>query len=331
MATALRVIAHFDGLLSRGASTAAVLRATAALADTTVGLHESTTGRTTRVDAGGQPAPEPPSAPTPSWTRVAIGRAQAASVWLERDTGPGPLDQLILERCAQALRARLPSVDEQLSAQDLVRIACDPEVTERERTDALTALKITGPATVVVTPPALVPTAPARMLAGGSWVALLPSGAEPASVINLAGRAGSAVVTDGDIVRGHHNAVRALALAVHPRLGGPSHVQFEQLGGLAAIAAALTPSAAASTEEVMTLERLRLRRPWVPATLFRLWTEPSLRQAAKALHVHHSTLQDRVMWLEAELHYSPSSPDGRVRAADAWALWRISGHLQEPR
>ena len=156
MATALRVIAHFDGLLSHSASTAAVLRATAALAATTVGLHESTTGRTTRVDARGQPAPEPPPAQTPSWTRVAIGRAHATSVWLERDTGPGPLDQLILERCAQALRARLPAVDEPLSAQDLVRIACDPEVTEQERTDALTALKITGPATVVVTPPALV-------------------------------------------------------------------------------------------------------------------------------------------------------------------------------
>lgn len=330
-ATALRVISHFDGLVDHGASTAAILRAAAALADAPVGLHDSAAGRTTRVDAAGRPLSEPTPEPGPSWTRIVIDRAQASTVWLERDGEPGPLDQLILERCAQALRARLRGLIEPLSVEKLVRIACDGGVTDLERSDALSALRITGPVTVVTTPASIVPAARARALSVQTWVALLPDGTQTATVVRSPGRLGSACVVDNDIPRGYQHAVRALDLAVDPALGGPSIVAFEDLGALASIAEALTPQAAAASAEVVALENLRTQRPWVPATFYYLSTGLSLRQAAQALHVHHSTLQDRIDWLEDLLGYSPRSLDGRVRAAAAWAVWRISGRLHEER
>jgi hypothetical protein len=256
-----------------------------------------------------------------------IDRAHATSAWLEREGDPGPLDQLIMERCAQALRVRLRGVTEPLSAEEFVRIACDRDVTALERLDALTALRMTAPVTVIATPVSLVPAARAKALSGQTWVALLPAGMGAATAAGAPGRIGSAIVADGDIPRGCRNALRALALAVDPALGGPSLVPFEDLGALASIAEALTPHVAVAAPDVVTLEYLRTRRPWVPAVFYHLSAGLSLRQAARALHVHHSTLQDRIDWLEAQLGYCLRTPEGRVRAAVAWTAWRVSGLL----
>jgi DNA-binding PucR family transcriptional regulator len=49
-----------------------------------------------------------------------------------------------------------------------------------------------------------------------------------------------------------------------------------------------------------------------------------MRQAAVALHVHHSTLQERLTWLEGRLGFPPLGGPGRERLALALSLWRIA-------
>lgn len=76
------------------------------------------------------------------------------------------------------------------------------------------------------------------------------------------------------------------------------------------------------------LEALRAQRAWVPTTFYHALAEPSVRQAARVLHLHHSTLQQRLDWLQGRLGYDLQSAEGRLRASTAWALWRISGQLR---
>jgi len=69
--------------------------------------------------------------------------------------------------------------------------------------------------------------------------------------------------------------------------------------------------------------------PWALATLDALAGNLSLRQAAAALPVHHSTLQARVGQLEAVVGFPLTSAAGRNRLYLALVLRRLhrSGNL----
>lgn len=326
VATALRVIAHFDTLVDKSASTAAVLRAAAALAEASVGLHDTATGRTTRVDARGVPAPESDAGEDPAWPRVSVDREHTSTVWLERRGEPRPLDRLIVERCAHALRVRMGGA-ELLTTKHLVRTACDGEVTDAEREAALQALRLSAPVSLSVAPANAVLTSRACTVIDGTWVALGSSGRPVDPQIGQKVRLGRAQLVGSDAHRALERARLALALAVDPAHGGPARVSFEELGALGTIAAALSPHEAGLDPDVSHLEMLRAQRPWVPLVFSRMVSGRSARETARDLHLHHSSLQDRVKWLEQALGYSPRTPTGHHRAASAWALWRVSGHL----
>lgn len=326
-ATALRVIAHFDALVEHGASTAAIVRATAALSGTVAGWRDGE--RTTRIAPTGATLLEPGPPVDPAWPRVVLDRSGTSAVWLEPSDDDGPLDRLIVERCAQALRAKLPGGGRSASREELTRLACESEATDRERADALVALGLGGPVLVAVTGVSVVPLGALRCLMADQWIALAAGDADPTTMAPVGARVGSCLVDDGDLPSGVRRARRALALAVAPACGGPAHVRFEELGALATIAAAVPEETARADPDVVQLEALRARRPWVPATLRAVTIEPSLRQAAVALHLHHSSLNARLRWLADELGYQVTDPSGRERAAAAWAMWRVSGLLHE--
>lgn len=357
-ASALRVISHFDALVEHGASTAAIVRAAAALSGSIAGWRDGAGDRTTRMDPAGRTLLEPAPSLEAAWPRVLLDRSGTSSVWLEPTDDDGPLDQLIVERCAQALRAKMPRGGRAASPHELARIACEPEVTDRERADALLSLGLTGRILVAVTSASVVPVPPARCLLDDQWIVLahsdtgsrsrpgassssdsgsssgsssgrLTAAASAVSVAPANARVGLCVVDDGDVPGGIRRARRALDLAVAPACGGPTHVTFEALGALATFAEAVDSQAARTAPEIVLLEALRARRPWVPATLRAVTIEASLRQAAARLHLHHSSLSARLEWLASELGYAVTSPAGRERAAAAWALWRISGLLHE--
>ncbi|WP_055586990.1 PucR family transcriptional regulator [Peterkaempfera griseoplana] len=97
-ATAVRVIAHFEALLGVAVDATALVRSTAGLAECPAGL-ELADGRTMRFGPDGMALP---GAPGEMSGAVALG--PAGRVWLERQGGPGPLDELVLEWMAIAAR-----------------------------------------------------------------------------------------------------------------------------------------------------------------------------------------------------------------------------------
>ncbi len=95
---AVRVIAYFDALVENRATPADLVRAAAALAECPAGLDA----------AGEEPLRFRPDGSAAEAPVTASGSAElgpgAGHVWLAREGGPGPLDDLVLERMAISAR-----------------------------------------------------------------------------------------------------------------------------------------------------------------------------------------------------------------------------------
>ncbi|THV41805.1 helix-turn-helix domain-containing protein [Glycomyces buryatensis] len=315
-AAALRVIDHFDRLVEERATSAAVVRAMAALAGCPAGLHDAERGVVRRFDPEGRRLPDTEHV---SSARLAVPGRIGTRVWLERPAAAaGPLDSLLLERAARTVQALNRSVPRTTGA--LVRVACDPDAAETDRRSAVEALGLTGPVTVVVG------TAPGRpgplaTTVGRYVVALAPG--TPVFPPDL--WAGTAVAREpADLPTALERAATAFRLV--DRIDGPgaSVVRYEDLGAVAALAERFTPQEAGAVPEVQRLDQALASHPWIVDTLQAALDQTSLRQAASSLHVHHSTLQERLAWLEARHDIALARPGGRQRAAIALALWRIA-------
>ncbi|MDT0573381.1 helix-turn-helix domain-containing protein [Streptomyces sp. DSM 3412] len=315
-AGALRVIGHFDSLIEERASVAAVVRATAALAGCPAGLHDAGRGIARRYDSQGHPLPE---AESRSWARVAVPDRPGSWVWLERAAEARPLDALILERSVLAIQT-LTGDSVRRDADTAVRIACDPDVSETDRLDAVGMLGLTCPVTVVVTvSPG--PSTPHTTRIGADAVALVPEAADLPQDL----RAGTAVARrPSHLPTALERARVALRLSDRADGPGPSLVAYDDLGALAVLAERITPREAAITTDVHRLDQVLVTHAWVIDTLQAVLDQASLRRAASVLHVHHSTLQERLSWLSTQLGYAVTKPGGRQRAAVAVLFWRIA-------
>ncbi|WP_326835645.1 PucR family transcriptional regulator [Amycolatopsis rhabdoformis] len=315
---ALQVIAHFDALVEARAGLEATVRAAAVLAGCAAGLVVPDRRLRVRVEPDGRRAAGEPggfSVPLPGYA--------GGLVWLDRSTddpGQTELDRVVVERLATAVRIVLDRTGPGLGA----GAAGDPAAVELlvdAGTDEPTRLR----------------AARSLSLASGGSFAVTVScgGARPA---------GSARLGDLDVTIAAVAAARGTRSATGPSVGlselpasyeqarlafrltadgepGPSHVDAVALGGLLALAAGCdTPAAVA---EVALLERVLAAHPWAPETLTAVAAEPSLRAAAAAVPVHHSTLQARVDVLTAELGYGPATAAGRTRLTIALALRRF--------
>ncbi|HEY2057635.1 MAG TPA: helix-turn-helix domain-containing protein [Amycolatopsis sp.] len=103
---------------------------------------------------------------------------------------------------------------------------------------------------------------------------------------------------------------------------GPRVVDFADLGGLAVLADAVGPSTP-PVADVEAVEKARAAAPWVLETLVAVARAASLRAAAAALTLHHSTLQERLTHAEHLLGWSVRTPHGRLRLQLALALRRL--------
>ncbi|MBJ8347119.1 helix-turn-helix domain-containing protein [Antrihabitans sp. YC2-6] len=102
-ANLVRVIDYFDALIRHGADTAAMMRASAALADCVVGMDVTGwpgAGREPRrCDTRGKWSPQPQLAPS-SIKDVVIDDAVVGNVWIERPGPTLPLDDMLVDRMA---------------------------------------------------------------------------------------------------------------------------------------------------------------------------------------------------------------------------------------
>jgi DNA-binding PucR family transcriptional regulator len=74
---------------------------------------------------------------------------------------------------------------------------------------------------------------------------------------------------------------------------------------------------------VLTLNRGGSKAPWLLNTLTALSTTDSLRSAATALVVHHSSLQKRLTQIEKLIGWDVTTPAGKFRLQIALILRRL--------
>ncbi|MGW4488250.1 helix-turn-helix domain-containing protein [Amycolatopsis sp. NPDC004368] len=312
---ALQVIAHFDALVEARAGLEATVRTAAVLAGCAAGLAVPGRRLHVRVDPDGRRAPGDPgglSVPLPDY--------EGGLVWIDRSaTDPARVefDRVLVDRLAATVRIVLDRTGSGSAAGDpaLVELLVDPAAEWAGRLRAARRLGFPAEGTFTVTVSTGEPHAPgsARLAdldvtisrAAGSWGARSASG--PAVGLR-------------DLPRSYDQARLAFRLTADAE-PGPSHVDAATLGGLLALEPGCDSPAAVA--EVALLDRAVAAHPWALETLTAIATEPSLRAAAAAVPVHHSTLQGRVDVLTTELGYGPATPSGRTRLTVALALRRF--------
>ncbi|QYN33073.1 helix-turn-helix domain-containing protein [Pseudonocardia sp. DSM 110487] len=343
---AVRVIAYFDALVERGATPAELVRATAALAECPAGMDRPGV-EPLRFRPDGSPASEV------AITGIVEIGPDIGRVWLARDSGHGPLDDLVLERLVISARLlvvphrRTPAPD--LADPGLVELV----LAEREAPeDRARALRLLGLDTEF----------PVRALAvaadgdpGAAAVALVTRGRplRAARVAVIGGRAvmllqprvsAASVVPDLRAAyaerAGEHDAAPAVRVGVGRPVPGlearsswkqaklalrfatpdDAIIDHAELGSVVLLGE-LPPERLRAQPDVAALDAL-------PATdvaaLEAFCRTGSLRKAAALLHLHHSSVADRLAHVENELGWSLDEPGDRFRARFALLARRLS-------
>lgn len=303
---ALQVIAYFDGLLEAGAGVQSIVRGAAVLAGCVARLDDDTRRVHLRIrpDGVAEPGRDPVDE---AWPHLTVG---TATLRLERATAAaGPVDAMVLERAATAARAVLDRTRGRAPATDraaLVELVIDGSAARDARLRAARHLGLAPDATAYA------------VVRSDGEVTVHPESAAPPEE-----RAGvGPAVPVLDLPASHaaaRTALRFTAAGTDDDPGDPV-VWHDDLGALAALATVPDPGA---VPDVAALEHAVAAAPWLPGTLHAIATTASLRAAAAALRVHHSTLQDRVVQAEHLLGWNIREPHGRLRMQLALILRRL--------
>ncbi|MFT4084080.1 MAG: helix-turn-helix domain-containing protein [Nocardioides sp.] len=219
----------------------------------------------------------------------------------------------------------LASQQRPADAADLVRTALDPDAAPELRRAAVGGLGLArGPVMVVALPLEAEPADRNTASVGGLRALLLPAAHDVESSLPARHCAGIAQSNAVDLVTGWRQARIALTMAAGRDPASSLHVHYTDLGALASLAEIFSAEAAATTPDVLVLDHLHTERSWSVATLREVIGHQSMRRAASQMYLHHSTLLQRVEWLEQHLGYPLRTPEGRIRGAVAWALWCIA-------
>ncbi|MFG1696583.1 PucR family transcriptional regulator [Nonomuraea sp. NPDC049309] len=292
--------------------------------------------------------------------RLACG---LGAVWIEREGPPHGLDEIVLERYAAAAEVTLERAAALVRAgQDpaLVELVLSAETGETERARALRllgfdpaaplcALAVAPPAqghgrsrppeagpaaglramghhvrtaaigdiqAVLVTPTVPQVTTPAVTPAQGTGPDVLGPRLE-----RLAAAGDGARVGVGPELPGARAAESWAGARTALRFTGPHDrvIRWSELGALA-LFADLPEQAIAELDDVRAMSRLSDESL---QAIRALCQAGSIRGAAAALHLHHSSLAARVARAESVLGFSPAEPSGRLRAHLALALLRL--------
>jgi hypothetical protein len=291
---AVKVIAYFDRLIDGHAGLEALIRGAATLAACPARLH--TAGRRIRVAADGRRADS--SAPSdPAWVHTALGDG---GLWLERYGPATAVDAMILERAAAAIRLVL----ERDRVPEPLEVIFDETAPADARRKAGLRLGISSTTRAIAYHDRSVGVGATARPDGRAGIG------PTVPVLELPSSLAAAKV-----------ALRFTAEGTEDD-PGPRIVRADELGGLALLAEAVGPGTQ-PLPDVRAVERAAAAAPWMLATLDAVATSRSLRSAATALTVHHSTLQDRLAQAESLLGWPVHEPSGRLRLQLALALRRL--------
>ena len=348
----LRLIEYFDELLGNRASIDAIMRATAMVAECTVGFRDHQAGHVIRIDLHGTKARKA-KGPVMAERQVMVQGAAVGNVWLERDVAH-PYDEMVVERMALTMAARWAARPLPLKPSDptLVESAIAESSSEEDRYHALRLLGLQ--------PDRPVRAIAARVIPGHS----LPDGAQRLSArlsqdgvsasqaLVIAEKAAilcQSSLTLAELLESTDKACEsrlqvgigapATAMSVRsswvsagislrfvgiwPRAHGP--VAYEELGSVAMLAA-VDEETVRDCLDVKALDGLAASpsgRTDVEA-LLGVIRAGSLRASAAERHMHHSSVANRLRHVEDVLGVELDDPAGRLRAHTAAILWALN-------
>ncbi|MCD2466430.1 helix-turn-helix domain-containing protein [Streptomyces sp. MBT42] len=356
---ALRIVAFYDTLMRRRVDLPALARASAGLAECVAGVGLRGTGRTIRVGPDGREAPGA-AGPASVTVPVVLDEEEIGTVWLERAGPAGPLDEVLLDRLALAVAGaveRYGPARTTMADPALVELVIGAETDEAARARALRLLGFAvGPVVRVaaVRSPrlpldqvggAVCPGGPVKAARIGGVGVLLAPGMDrdrfPAGV-----RAGLGAADRPDLA--WREARTALRLTTarepvldHAELGALAllaEVPREVLRGNPDVAALVRLAGAPGDAEEDARGNGDGREAQAPReaqtprealdtlnTLEAYCAAGSLRRAADALHLHHSSVARRVDLIGRALSVDLTTPTGLTRARMALAAWRLLG------
>ena len=310
----LAVVAYFDALVEGGAGTRSMLRAAAALSGTTCFFVPRD---------GGSPVCMSPDGRTERREPLPGCDVQDSTGWkvgLERTGPPHVNDKMVVERLAMSVSialSRSPGVTARQSALELLLGTGASAVARAAGVEALNLRTDVGVralaqhsasgatrsrlSVVVVTSRGLVRGSivqandvPELRGAMGVGVSVLPLDAD----VSWSTAVSALWMSSSDEPVIAADSMGALALANSP-------TSFDRHPDVVAIA-----HLAADSEDIRVLDAL--------------FATSGIREAARTLGLHHSTVQARLPRLSAYLGYDPTGPEGRYRYGTARALHRLS-------
>lgn len=302
----LKVIAFFDALVAGGAGAESIVRGMVMIGGAAAGAVIR--DRIVRIDADGGRAPVTEIG---EWPSAVAG--DAIRVWIERDAEvPHVNDAMILDRAALAL-AIVES--RRAPGSSSVDILLNAESTPRDRIAAAHQLRMAaGPVRVIATP--------ADRAAGASPTAVLatPEGLVRASLggpFPVVGPAGVALADSLDkLPQAWIDARTALRLTDerHPVIDADS------LGVMIRLVSA--PDMTLCTHRDVIIVGQLDERSLILLDV--IAESESIRAAAAALGLHHSSVQSRHNSLSQRLGFDPFSPRGRTRYQTARMIARLT-------
>lgn len=341
-ASAVSVIGFFDALVEQGADIEVVLSQAAALAECPVGVRSASRQLTARID----PAGLAHNAGPPEGSRILV-MPSGDEVWLERHGPEHPLDDLLIERFALAAAVALsprPQGSAQKGRRALLRLAISATGSASERRAAIDRLGLRPGSTLHVIAAAGPSAGLDELFQGLSCLGRAQVGSievflasqrpqETLSRLPAGCRVGtSAPHHAADLPDAWREACTALRFTVPGELPEPpwlpfqtAMVQFQDLGGFAAIAEALTAEQIGRIADVAALDRLadQAGGQEMIRTLEAVAATESLRRAARLVEMHHSSVANRVARAEQVIGYSVADPCARPRLMLALVLRRV--------
>ncbi|GAA1958225.1 helix-turn-helix domain-containing protein [Agromyces allii] len=313
----LKVVSYFDALVAGGVGPDSLLRGAAVLSGAVAGYAARSSTRVKRVAPDGEPLGTTDAAAS-AWPSRET--SDGSLVWLER-TGPAHAnDAMVLERLALAVA--ITSARRSNTADAAVEVVVTAGAAASERAVAATKLRLdcAPDVRVVVSlpdgpPPADGPAAVVATARGLVRVVLVDGPA----VVPAGLRAG--IGLGGPAERLPESFASAL-IALRLGTAAEPAVDAAQLGALLLLAEA----ADRHDERHPDASALAALDPRALAVLDAFADAGSVRQAASALGMHHSSVQARLDALAETLGYDPRTPTGRTR----YALARALAALQRP-
>ena len=317
----LKVIGLFDGLVEARAGLDGIVRAAAAFAQVPAGLVQPDRRLGFRIDAGGTRHRVTESADelAARWPSHPISGRYAGIVWLERHGDHATSDDLVLERLAIAVGSSLDRLTGGLpDTAAAVAALLDPDAPDELKVTSarLLGLPDAGHARVVVAPPgrrgaALPPHTTIIHTAAGPVRATVTVRVSP----SFRGGVGTA-----EPVTALHRSLRGALAALRLTSEASPVLRADDLGLLAAVDVVPGTHLRAVVAAVGDL----LTEAWGADSLHAMATTDSVRAAAAACHVHHSTMQARCEQVSARLGYDVRTAAGRVRLALDLAAHRLT-------